>query len=552
MIRTRFLPLARRLSLVPCALPSPRAAPSAALAIVVLLLGAALGGCGHPADDAGGQLRRGLSGEPASLDPAGAGDNFSSQVIQDLYEGLTAESPGGEVVPGVASSWRVDARGLRYTFHLRQEALWSNGEPVRARDFVTAWQRVVDPREHSPGADNLRLVAGATAIIARRAPPGTLGVEAVRDDTLVVTLAEPAAYFPQILADASAFPVYSAAAARTHDAASWVSNGPYVLSRWQPGAQLELVRNGRYWDQAHVTIPRVTYQFSSDAGAQYARYRSGQLDLTDEVPANELPALRAAHSTELVVAPFLATAYYGFNFGAGPLRSQRVLRQALAMAIDRRQLVQVLGFGEAGAYGLVPPGTWHYTPQPWAWSTLDDAARIAAARRLYAQAGYSPARPLHLRVLFNSNLGIKRTAVLIAAMWKETLGVDTALVEEEYRVFLQSRRDPTRWDVARLGWTADFNDASNFLDILRSHSANNDMGYANAGYDGLLDRAAAAVDVDERRTLLQSAERLGLDDYPIIPLYHFVSKQLVKPYVRGVHPSPLNSVPSKSLSLLPH
>ncbi len=520
---------------------------------MTLLLCAGMAACGRPPGGTSGvdQLSRGLSGEPASLDPAAAADKFSSQVIQDLYEGLTTESPNGEVVPGVASSWVVDAGGLRYTFHLRH-ALWSNGEPVRARDFVTAWQRVVDPHQHSPVADNLRLVAGAAAIIAGKLPPSALGARAADDDTLVVTLTEPAAYFPQILADIAAYPVYSAAAARAHEAGGWVSNGPYVLALWQAGTRLDLVRNSRYWDAAHVAIPRVTYQFASDGGSQLARYRSGQIDLTDEVPPSDLPALRAAHSTELVVAPFLGTAYYGLNLSDDTLGSKSALRQALAMAIDRRQLVQVLGFGQIGAYGLVPPGTWHYTPQSWSWSTLSDAERIATAKRLYAQAGYSPARPLHLRLLFNSNVGIKRTGVLIAAMWKEILGVDTALVEEEYRVFLQSRHDRTRWDVARLGWNADFNDASNFLDILRSRSANNDMGYANADYDALLDKAAATVDADQRRALLQAAERLGLDDYPLIPLYHFVSKQLVKPYVQGVHPTPLNSVPSKSLSLLPH
>jgi oligopeptide transport system substrate-binding protein len=183
---------------------------------------------------------------------------------------------------------------------------------------------------------------------------------------------------------------------------------------------------------------------------------------------------------------------------------------------------------------------------------LSNADRVAEAKRLYAQAGYSQASPFRLRLLYNSNVGIKRTAILIAAMWKETLGVDTELTEEEFRVFLQSRHDKTRWDVARLGWNADFNDASSFLDVLRAHSPNNDMSYANPAFDTLLDHAASTVDTQRRREVLEAAERVMLDDYPIIPLYYFVSKRLVKPYVLGVKPSPLDRVPSKALNIVAH
>jgi len=313
-----------------------------------------------------------------------------------------------------------------------------------------------------------------------------------------------------------------------------------------------LTLNTSYWDRANIHIDAIEYQFVSDVGSQYARYRAGQLDLTDSVPSNELTTLRAEHSSELVIAPFLATAYYGLNFANKALGSKVALRKALAMAIDRKQLVETLGFGQSGAYGFVPPGTWNYTTQSWAWMRLSNAERIAEARRLYAQAGFSLASPFHLRLLYNSNVGIKRTAILIAAMWKETLGIDAELTEEEFRVFLQSRHDKTRWDVARLGWNADFNDASNFLDVLRAHSSNNDMSYANSAFDALLDQAAATPDMQKRREGLEAAERVLLDDYPIIPLYYFVSKRLVKPYVLGVKPSPLDRVPSKALTMMAH
>ena len=508
----------------------------------------------HPGspEDQSSQLKRGLSGEPSTLDPAAAADRFSSQVIQDLYEGLTAPGVDGGISPGAAESWTVDAAGLQYTFHLRASGLWSNGKPVRAQDFVAAWRRVVDPRTGSSVAGNLRMIHGATDIIAGRAAPATLGVAAPADDTLVVTLDRPAPYLPEVLSHVAAFPIYAEASARTHLPGEWVSNGPYVLVRWQNGGSIDLKKNPHYWDERSVHIPAVHFQFASDEAAQYAQYRAGELDLTDNVPNTAVPALREAHSTELVIAPYLATAYYALNLSSRPLAAQVALRQALSMAIDRRRLVESFGFGQPPAYGFVPPGIWNYDQQSYAWKNLADEDRSRQAKQFYAAAGYSVKNPLRLRVLFNSNVVIKRTAVMIAAMWKEELGIDCQLIEEEYRSFLVSRKDKSAWDVARLAWVADFNDASNFLETLRSNATNNDESYANPAFDKILDQADSSVDPALRKHYLESAERLMLDDYPIIPLYHNVSKRLVKPYVSGVAPSPTDRVPSKSLSLAPH
>ena len=522
------------------------------LAIGVILV-TAMWGCGNSPNPSDLQiLRRGLGGEPSALDPAAAGDNFSVQVLQDLYEGLTTESPTGDVLPGVASSWTVDPTGKQYTFQIRANAHWSNGKPVRAQDFVAAWQRVLDPKLGSPVSDNLRVLAGATEIIAGHSPPSSLGVSAPSDNVLIVNLERPAPYLPQLLTHSSAFPIYSDVSAQSHDPTTWVSNGAYVLAKWQPGTELDLSRNINYWDQVNVHVAKVIYQIAPDDNAQYARYRAGQLDVTDSVPTNAIDALRSQHSSELVIAPFLGTAYYGLNLSEPQIASNVNLRKALAMAIDRKRLVRALAFGQSGAYGFVPPGTWNYDPQTWEWKDQGDDSRIAAARELYAQAGYSPKAPLRMRLLFNSNIVIKNTAILVAAMWKETLGIDTELTEEEYRVFLQSRHDKKRWEIARLGWTADFNDASNFLDIFRTRSPNNDEDYSNPSFDKLLEDAASTPESMQRRSLLEASERTMLADYPIIPLYFYVSKWLVKPYVRGVHPNPLNRLPSKALTIASH
>jgi oligopeptide transport system substrate-binding protein len=515
-----------------------------------------IAGCGSREKtglDADGRnvLRRGLSGEPGSLDPASAADTFSFQVLQDLYEGLTTESDAGDPLPGVASSWSVDATGTQYTFHLRTDAQWSNGAQVTARNFVDAWRRVVDPRQASPIADDLRLIVGAPEIIAGHAEPATLGVWAVAPQNLVVRLSKPAAFFPGILAHSAAFPVYSDAAARSRDPEAWISNGPYVLSQWSPGASVTLTRNPAYWDRAKVAVTRVEYRFSSDAAAQYAQYRAGQLDITDVVPANALPELRTERPAELVITPYLATAYLGMNLTAGASTANVKFRQALSMAIDRRRLVRALGFGQDPAFGFLPPRVWHYSPQSVAWGSLADDARIATAKRLFGEAGL-PAGPVRLRLLYNTNASIKMVALLVAAMWKETLGIETELSAEEYRVFLQTRHDRTRWDVIRLAWTADFNDASSFLDLFRSNSINNDAGFRSEAFDALVDQAANTADPAARESVLENAERVMLDEYPVLPLYHMVASRLVKPYVRGVHPGLSNRLPSKAIAVLAH
>ena len=516
----------------------------------VALLAAGLIGCDPPQSPATAEvLRRGLSGEPATLDPAEAADTFSYEVMDDLYEGLTSESPAGAVIPGVASSWTVSPSGTQYTFELRPDAQWSNGKRVRAQDFIAAWQRTLDPKRGSPVADNLRLILNAPAIIAGKAPVSTLGVEARGDAVLIVNLEQPAPYFPQLLSHSAAYPIYTDASARSHDPAAWVSNGAYVLTGWSTGTAVVLAKNPHYWNRLSVHIPRVEYLVASDGYAQFIRYRAGELDMTDTVPENAVAELRRAHSTEFLTAPYLATAYYGLNLTAGPFKTNVKLRQALSLAIDRTRLVQALAFDQPPAFGFVPPGTWNYGSQSLPWKNWGDAERVAEAKRLYAAAGYSARAPLHLRLLYNSNSAIKRTAIVVASMWKEVLGIETELIDEEYRVFLQSRHDRSRWDVARLAWSADFNDASNFLDTFRARSINNDTGYVNPAFDGLLEAASGTSDVSRRRELLESAERLMLTDYPLVPLYFFVSKRLIKPYVQGVVANPMNHIRSQALVL---
>jgi oligopeptide transport system substrate-binding protein len=524
-----------------------------------LLLGLMLlAGC-HPESGTSNQalvdpttLRRGIGGEPSSLDPGGASDTFSYEVIRDLYEGLATESADGQILPGVAGSWSVDGTGTEYTFNLRHDAMWSNGRPVRAQDFIAAWRRVIDPKHASALADFLRPIAHAAEIIKGQLPPDQLGVRAPRDDLLVVQLQQPAPYFLQLLTHTATFPIFSDQAATAHTQEQWVSNGPYVLASWIPSGNLNLTKNPRYWNANNVRIRNVEYVPIADENSELRQYRAGQLDVTHTIPSSALPALLNERRNEILAAPYLGTVYYSINMRATAYSQNAKLRQALSMAIDRRRLQStILVFGQTPAYSLVPPGTWNYDQQLWQWNSASDNDRVAQARTLYAAAGYSSSKPLHLRCLVSDGSAIKSIAIAISSMWKETLGVETDLISEEYRVFLNSRKDTSRWDVARLSWTADYNDAGNFLEVFRSNSPNNDPGYINPRYDSLLDAAASTSDAIRRKETLEEAERLMLSEYPIIPIYFYSSKRLIKPYVKGAKTNPLNRLYTKDLHIEP-
>ncbi len=522
--------------------------------LLLFLAATALTGCGGTGQEDGtrlapAELRRALGAEPATLDPPSAIDNFSAQVIYDLYEGLTAISPEGQVVPGVAAEWAIDATATEYKFTLRSDAKWSNGNAVRAQDFVSSWHRAIDRRFSLPISNDIKTLAGANEIVAGREPVESLGVVAESDTVLRVKLDKPVAYFLELLAHNTMLPVFSDESARSHQGGQLISNGPYKLAAWQPGGSVKLDANTHYWNRANVKVDHVTYLIITNQDAQYAAYRSGQVDITDTAPPAALKEYGADKSRELFVSPYLATAYYGLNFLSEKLAKNLSLRTALVMAVDRNRLVASLGLGQVAAYGLIPPGTWNYATQNYKWSSLNNNEREKNARDFYEKAGYSRQNPLKLRLLVNSSQSIKQTALVVAAMWKETLGVETLITDEEFRVFLQSRKNPKSWDVLRLAWNADFNDASSFLEVFTTNAQNNDISYRSQLFNASVQRAALSTDLSERRILLENSEKILLADYPIVPLYHFVSKHLVKPYVLGFRSNPYDRIASKSLTV---
>jgi oligopeptide transport system substrate-binding protein len=527
-----------------------------ALRLAVAVLGAALAlaGCQRapPAGPAGSGaaasvLRRGNGPEPDSLDPQLARTDSAANILRDAYEGLATLDAHAAPGPGAASGWQVSPDGRVYTFTLRPEARWSNGEPVVAGDFVASWRRLVDPQTGSQYADVLQPVVNAADVIARRAAPAALGVAAADPHTLIVRLRAPTPYFPALVAHWSTFPTYRGTAPAA--AGATVSNGAYTLADWVVGSHVTLQRNPRYWNAAAVGIATVRYDQIADANDEYARYRAGDLDATYTLPQQPIARLRAAHGAELHRCPQLGVYYYGFNLTKPPFRDAAGLRQALAMTVDRERLVgSVTGLGELPAYSWVPPGVANYAAQRFAWADEPYPQRLAAARRLYAAAGYSAARPLAVELRFPSGAAHERIALAVASMWKDALGVDTRLVGEEFKSLLQTiNRGETQ--VFRASWIGDYNDAWTFAEVLAGDFGINLPRYRNPAYDAALARAASAPDPAARRAALEGAERAMLADAPLVPLYFYVNKHLVAPRVGGWYDNVMNVVYTKDLTL---
>jgi oligopeptide transport system substrate-binding protein len=498
-------------------------------------------------------LRRGLGGQPGSLDPQRAEDAFSFDVLRDLYEGLTTSSPSGEVLPAAAESWSVDETGTRYSFKLRRNARWSNGDPVLARQFVAALRRAVDPATASGGADLLRSIKNAPAILKGELPADKLAVRAVDDRLLEITLSRPVPYFPDILTNTVASPVHDSSLTESggfSKGGATVSNGAYALAEVMPGASLRLVKNAFYWNSGNVKFGEVHYELVPDENAEFTRYRAGDLDVTNNVPEQRFEELAKEPDSGLQHRAALATFYFSFNTDHGPLSKNPALREALSLALDREAITaSITRAGQVPAYSLVPEGVWNYTPATYEWFNSMTSARIAKARSLYAAAGYSTTRRLHLRMLYNENDLIQKVCVAIAAMWKQELGVETELVQMEFRAYLAARADPTQWDVVRVGWSADYNDASSFLDTMTDGSPQNFGRWSNARYARLLADAAVETDVARRRQQLQEAEGLMLNDYPLLPVYFYVTRRLVQAHISAPPINPMNRTYSRDFAL---
>lgn len=518
-----------------------------------LLAACVLASCGPgPETGAAQELRRGNGSEPDSIDPQLARMEAAMAILRDTHEGLVSMAPDGSAIAGAAESWTVSADGRSYTFKLRPTAKWSNGDRLVAEDFAFAFRRLVDPKTASQYALMLEPLVNAADIVAGRQPASALGVFAADEATLVVELAEPSPYFIAMLSHPSTFPVHRATlASNPQDFArpgTAVTNGAFVPVEWQIGSHILAVRNPHYWNDAANRIDAVRYVHVADPVTELTRFRAGDLDITYTVPPGEVARLERELPGQLRIAPHVGVYYYGYALDLPPFRDAQKLRQALAMAVDREVLTQqVLGDGERPAYGWVPNGVAGHEPQRFEWASLDRDARIALARRLYAEAGYSTAKPLKVELRTSKSPVHDRIALAVTAMWRETLGAEVSLRSEDFRV-LKSAIDAREAALFRGSWLGDYNDAYSFLQVLKGGFGINLPRYASDAYDMALVAAASASGA-ERAARLAVAERQLLSDVPLIPLYFYVSKHLVAPRVGGWYDNVMNVVYSKDLTL---
>ncbi|HWU55961.1 MAG TPA: peptide ABC transporter substrate-binding protein [Rhizomicrobium sp.] len=488
-------------------------------------------------------LNRGNGAEPESLDPAQAGSVMETNILGDLMVGLTTLDAAARPVPGIAERWETSADGLTWTFHLRG-CHWSDKKPVTAENFVLAWRRLLDPRTAARGAQLLWVIRNARAITAGEKPAAALGVTAASPTLLKITLEHPTPYLPELLALPAALPLPANPAFKP---GQYVSNGPYLLKAWQPGDHITLAKNPDFYDAAAVKIDTVNYFPTTDSQAALRRLRAGELDMQTPLPATELSWLKTNMPGALHIMPSQALAYLPINLRDPALADIRV-RRALNLVYDREAVAEkVMKSGETPAYAYVPPGIGGYgrnagesrsdqnkAPQ-LDFKSMPYPARLALAKRLMQDAGYGPFNKLTLNYLTPGNPDGKRLAAVFQAMARQ-IHVDIRITTADYALVLRAMRQG-QYQMGYTSWLADFSDASNFLDLLRSGSPGNYAGYRNPKFDAAMTAAEVEPDAVRRIRLLQAAERIALADLPWLPIRFLSQTEAVGPRVGGYVPN---------------
>lgn len=505
------------------------------------------------------ELVKGNGDEVQSLDPHKIEGVPESNVSRDLLEGLVISDVQGHPIPGVAESWE-NKDGKVWTFHLRKNAKWSNGEPVTAQDFVYSWQRLADPKTASPYASYLQYghLANIDEIIAGKKSPDTLGVKAIDATTLEVTLSESVPYFFKLLIHPSMSPVYKPAIEKAGEKwtqpENWVGNGAFKLQSHVINERIVVVRNPQYWDNANTKLDKVTFLPISSEVSDVNRYFSNDgSDMTyNNMPIELFKKLQRDNPKELHVDPYLCTYYYEINNQKPPFNDPRV-REALKLGIDRDIMVnKVLAQGQLPAYSYTPPATDGADLTKPEWFSWSQEKRNAEAKKLLAEAGYTADKPLTFELLYNTSDLHKKLAIAASSIWKKNLGVNIKLNNQEWKTFLDTRHQGN-FDVSRAAWCADYNEPTSFLNTMLSGSSNNTSHYKSADFDKVMADAAKAEDEKGRSDLYAKAEQILDKDSVIAPVYYYVNARLVKTYVGGyTGKDPLDNVYDKNLYIIKH
>lgn len=526
------------------------------------LIAVILSGCGPretPVEQGNREqvLHRGLGADVAELDPHIVTGLSEINVVASLFEGLVAEDPVDlHPVPGVAERWEISPDCLTYTFYLRANARWSNGAAITARDFLASFRRVLTASLGADYATMLYLVQNAEACHkGRLADFSEVGFSAPDDRTLIIRLEHPTPHFLSLLTHPVWFPVplttVEQGGSPYRRGNTWtrpeniVTNGPFLLRTWQPDKVIIVEKSPTYWDAARVRLNAIHFHSFDNVEAEERAFRAGQLHITEALPAGKISAYRRDQPGVLRISPFLDTYFYRLNVTRPGLNEPKI-RRALALAVDRRAIVEkVLHGGQRPAASFTPPDTAGYQP-PLALTTDFDAAR-----RLLAEAGYPGGKGLPIfDLLMNSSGNHRVIAEAVQEMWRRELGVTVNLVNMEQKTLLTTRRT-LGYQILRSDWAGDYLDPTTFLDIFTASSGNNHTGWSSPDYDALVYAAARTPDTTARYDLLRRAESILLTELPIIPVYHYATIRLVQPSVHGWHDTLLDHHPYKHVWLEP-
>jgi len=501
-------------------------------------------------------LHLGNGAEPQDLDPHIVTGVTESNIIAALLEGLVSEHPQTLAPePGVASSWTISGDGLVYTFTLREQARWSNGDPITAQDFVWSWQRMLSPALAAEYAYQLYTVENARAFNAGEIEDfSRVGVKALDEKTLQVKLENPTPYFLSLLTHYSTFAVHRPTIEKFGQMdergtlwtrpGNYVGNGPFVLKDWRLNYLIEVEKNPLYWDAQRVRLNSIRFYPIDNALTEERMFRTGALHATSTTPSDKISSYRRDKPDHIAISPYLGTYFYRFNTTRPPLDDERV-RRALSMTVDREAIVEsVTKGGQIPAYSFTPPNTRGYTAPPGP-ITL----HIAEAQRLLAAAGYPDGEGFpELELLYNTSEGHRRIAVAIQQMWKQALNIDIRLHNLDWKVYL-SQTNAMDYDISRAGWIGDYPDPNTFLDMMVTDGGNNRTGLSNDEYDALIAAAAKETDQKKRYRAFATAESILMQASPLLPIYTYTRVALKSPALRNWYPNILDRHPYKYVYL---
>lgn len=533
----------------------PKMKPLLSFSVVFLVIGLL---CSHATVNAQSDkiLNVAIASEPPSIDPALGNENISGAVIRNTFERLTWLDPEGVPQPAAAESWDISEDGLTYTFYIRQNTQWTNGEPVTANDFEYSWKRTLNPDTLSQSAALFYIIQGAEAYNQGQASVEEVGVHALDDYTLEVTLNSPAPYFLDLINGQAFSPVLQSVVEANADWALeasdlYVSNGPFKLVEWVHQGNIVLEKNDTYWDQENVHLDGVNMQIIESQATANRAFQAGEIDYVGNpftyVSLDSIDLYQA--NNQLHIADEGSVYYYTMNL-EDPTMANLNLRKALALAIDRQGLVDnILKGGEKPAMGLVPPSIKGFEDKEAYFVDNDpETARDYLALAL-EELNLSDPSELSLTIKFNTSEAHSAIAQYIQNNWIETLGINIELSNTEWQVHLDTLANKD-YQVARLGWSSRYNDGTSLLNMyLTPETGNNYTGWDNEEYRQLIKAADNELDPDKRIDLLKEAEALFIADLPIIPIYYYSNPYVVQDYVLNMVPDNLGHVNLKPVDL---